>query len=294
MSKLSALGTQISGEIVATEKSPFVLAEMYLDNLTLRWALSSENITFPSGGSALYIARAFDLDKISQSVEGIIQTVSISLDDVDGTFKVYENLYEFENRMLIIKRFYLSGESDAVPADGEMYDELFAGPMDLPVGSPAQKFKVQATLGDSLDKRMLTDYYNSNCNRVFGDDLCAQNLNDDTYYTKAGTVDSGSTAGFIDNALTQADNFFDYGRTEVVHDGITYGRKIKRFVGNNSGEIQFDIGTPVAIGVGDAYQVWVGCDNLWDTCAGNNAWGPSGENTLNFFGFPHIGSKRES
>jgi len=294
MSKLSALGTQISSEIVATEKAPYILAEMYLDNLTLRWVLSSENITFPSGGSSLYIARAFDLDRINQSVEGIIQTVSISLDDVDGTFKVYENLYEFENRMLVLKRFYLSGESDAVPADGEMFDELFAGPMNLPDGGPAQKFKVSATLGDSLDKRMLTDYYNSNCNRIFGDKLCAQNLYDDTYYTKTGTADSGSTAGFIDDALDQVDNFFDYGRVEVTHDGIKYGRKIKRFVGNDSGEVQFDIGTPVAIENGDAYQVWVGCDNLWDTCAGNKAWGPSGENTLNFFGFPHIGSKRET
>jgi len=36
------------------------------------------------------------------------------------------------------------------------------------------------------------------------------------------------------------------------------------------------------------YVMYKGCDQTWDTCGANNAWGPSANNQANFAGCLHI------
>ena len=36
------------------------------------------------------------------------------------------------------------------------------------------------------------------------------------------------------------------------------------------------------------YVLYKGCDQTWDTCGANNAWGPSANNQANFAGCLHI------
>jgi len=285
---------QIQVEIDASEKAPIIMVEMFLDGLTLRYALQQDDVTFPSGGSAVYSARTFGVSDVVHSVEGQIQRMKINFDDVNGDFKAYDAAYDFQGRDIQVKRIYRSGESELIPSDGDIFQEHFYGQMELPGSSQPQTFAISAVSGQTIQVKVLDQSYGNPCQRKFGNDMCTIDLDDPTLYYKNGTAESGDVGGFIDTALTQADDYFNFGRVEVTQGGTTYGRKVKNFIGNGSGEIEFDIDTPVAIDNTATYKIWKGCDKKWDTCKGLEAYGSDGDNTANFFGFIHVGSNRES
>ena len=126
------------------------------------------------------------------------------------------------------------------------------------------------------------------CNLIFGGPDCDTDGNADlTSLTASGTADSGSTTTLVDNALTQIDDYWNYGRIIITKAGVKYNRKIKDFVAA-SDTLTFDVELPVTVDNTCTYILYKGCDQTWDTCTGVNAWGPSVDNRLNFGGCIHI------
>ena len=279
--------------IDADSKAPIILVEQYLDDITLRWALSKSNITFPSGGTSVYYARTFHFDNYEMAIDGQMDALSIEFDNVDGYFDAYLEAYDFQRRTISVKRIYRSGESEVIPADPTMYNEIFFGEMEQPQAKDETIMSFPANAGDTIDPPVLNKYYGSFCQHRFGDNECSIDLRSSDYYT-SGEANGGSTSMLKSLALNQDSGTWKYGMVNITHDGTKYRRKIKNHSANaTSGEVHLDIAVPVTIASGDLFTIEKGCDFSWVTCAANNEWGPETDNTTNFIGFIHIGINRE-
>lgn len=103
-----------------------------------------------------------------------------------------------------------------------------------------------------------------------------------------GTADSGNTTTLVDDALTQADDYWKYGIIEIVKDGETYRTNVASFDADTD-TIIFDVNLPISVDNTCKYFLKKGCDKTWDTCLSDNVYGPESDNSANFLGFIHIG-----
>ena len=280
------LEAAIVAQMDAVGKRPCILVELGLSS-TLRFVAYMTNVTFPTGGN-VYTAKAITIGDVAQSLEGQIQRITINFDNVAKDMAAYANLEDFRGISLVIKRVYL----DAI-ADAANYSEVFRGHMEKPKFS-RQWLTVTATSGKGLDRKMLTDPYQRMCPLEFGGTKCNTDGNADlTSLTASGTADSGSTTTLVDDALTEAEDFWNYGEIEVTKGTKTYYRKVKSFTAA-SDTVTFDVELPVEVDDTCTYVIYKGCDKTLATCSAENNWGPSGDNNLNFKGFLHISKKADA
>ncbi len=279
-------------QIAADASAPILLAEIYLDAGTLRYAALKSNLVFPTGGNT-YTAKAFLIGNIVTTSNGQITEVEISFDNVLQDMHGFNVAETFDGKQIIIKKVYYGDL-----ASDTYYREIFNGFMEDPHEIGKNWLKVRCVSGKALQRRILNWYYQSMCNHVFGDYWCNYNGYADLTTLKAtGTADSGTGSTLVDNALTQADDFWKFGKIVITIDGTIYKRKVKSFTAS-SDTITFDVPLPVDISAGDAYTVYKGCPGTWWACNRLKedmvtacAYGPSANNKVNFKGFIHIGDK---
>ena len=286
-----SLDANIITQIDAQERKSRLLFEISLTGLTLRYAANISHITFPNGGT-VYTAKAIQFSGVSQSLEGQIGRITVKFDNVSKDMATYIQHYDFEGRILTIKRIFLDANDNA-PATSTEYIEVFHGKMEQPKEIGRQWFSITAAEGKSLSKKVLNNTYGKECRHIFGGTQCNKSGNADlTSLTAAGTADSGSIVTLVHSGLIQADDYWNYGKISVTKSGTTYIRKVKDFVAATD-TITFDIALPTAVDNTTTYQVWKGCPKTWDACQANSAFGPNADNKLNFGGFIHIGIWRE-
>jgi len=285
---MKELSASVITQLDAQQKRPALLFEIYLTGLTLRYVAYMTNVTFPTGGN-VYTAKAISFGGVSQTLEGQIGRVAVNFDNVSKDMTAYIDAYDFEGRTLSIKRIFL----DAIGSSA-YYNELFRGYMEQPKEITRQSVTISATEGKPLQRRVLLKKYDRECNLTFGGTACNTDGNANLASLKAtGTADSGTTTTLVDNALTQVDDYWNYGSIILVKGGITYNRKVYDFDAGTD-TITLDLGLPVAIDNTTTYTVYKGCAKTWDACQSNQAYGPSADNKANFGGFMHIGIWRES
>lgn len=296
---MKSLHSDIVTNIDATQKKPRMLFEAYLDNLTLTYVADRQNVTFPNGGSTIYTALAIQLDNVEQTVEGQINRINVSFDNTAKYMGAYAASYEFEGRQLVIKRIYLDS-SDNAPSGSTVYNEIFNGTFEAPKDVNRNWFQISATAGKPLRRKALLKNYNRECSHVFGDSNCNRNGLSDltTLKITGGGVSSGSATTLNSTtAFSQTTSYWNYGVVEIGISGTTYKRKVKEYSYSASGltgQITFDVTLPLSVAAGSVFQVKKGCDKRWDTCGASYSYGPLSDNTLNFYGFQHIGTKRET
>jgi len=289
---MKTLDANVVTQIDATGKKPVLLFTLYLTGVTLHYCAYKTNIAFPHGVQS-FTAKAISFGGISQSLEGQIGRVTVNFDNVSKDMAAYVNSYEFEGRMLLIQRVFLNADNNA-PAAATEYNEIFYGVMEQPADIGRMWLKVTATEGKPLNRKVLNDLYEKKCRHTAGVGQCNQDgLFDLSTLTANGTADSGSTTTLVDDALTQADDYWNYGKISVTKGGITYIRKVKDFDAATD-TITFDIALPVAVDNTTTYIVYKGCPKTWDACQASSAYGPSADNKANFGGHIHIGIWRES
>jgi len=266
----------------AEGKSPALIFELGLFS-TIRFAAYMTNITFPTAGN-VYTAKTIQVPSVSQSLNGQIGRVTVKFGNVVRDMSAYANNEDFRGKTLIIKRIYLDEIGDA-----SYYNEVFNGVMERPTEISRHWLTVPAVSGKPLNRKSLKFAYQRMCPWVFGDNnTCNTNSKADlTSLTASGTADSGSTTTLVDNALTQANDYWNFGRIEITKSGVTYHRVITDFA-SGSDTITFDIELPFSVDNTCTYTVYKGCDQTWDTCESDNSWGPSADNSLNFGGCLHI------
>jgi len=282
-----ALEAAVLAQMDAVQKRPVLLFELGLSS-AVRFAAYKTNVVFPTGGST-YTAKAIEIGNVSQSLEGQIQRVNVQFDNVAKDMAAYAHNEDFRGKSLIIKRIYLDAMGLAT-----YYNEVFNGYMERPSEITRYWLTVPCSIGKPLNRKALSFQYQKMCPWIFGGSEC----NTDGYANLAvlktvGTADSGTTTTLVDSILTQIDDYWNYGEIEITKSGITYHRKVKDFVAATD-TITLDVEMPFAIDSDCTYVVYRGCDQTWDTCTGVNAWGPSGDNKLNFGGCIHISKKADS
>jgi hypothetical protein len=281
---LKDLNAAVITQIDATGKRPVLLFELGLSS-TLRYAANISNITFPTAGNT-YTAKAIKINNLSQGVETQINRVVVSFDNVSRDMAEYAYNQDFRGKTLKIYRVYLDALGNAA-----YYNELFNGYMERPSRINQFWLTVPATSGQPLNRKAISFYYQKLCPWIFGGDECNTNVNADlTSLTAAGTADSGTTTTLVDNALTQATEYWNHGSITLVQDGVTYYRNVAEFDAAND-TITFDVQLPVSVNNTCAYTVYKGCDKTWSTCQSLENYGPSADNKLNFGGCLHIAVK---
>jgi len=283
----------VVAKIDAAQQQPIILVELGLYGATLRNAGAKGNITFDGN---VYTAKAMQISRISQSMEGQIGRVTVKLDNVTGDMSAYLATEDFYGKSLKIMRVYLG--TLGVAAN---YIELFNGYMEEPENIGPQWLTVSATAGKPLEKHSLHDIFQRKCNRIFGDVGCNRNgysdLSSTTMkltVTSAVSVVGNSATTFADAGnLTQANDYWNFGSIEIVKSGVTHSRIVNDFSGT-SNEIQVDVALPFTIDTSiTSYTLRKGCPGTWNACSATDAWGPSSDNQDNFKGFLHIGGRTE-
>jgi len=358
------LAAGIITDIDRQEKRPRLLVTLQDANkfLTVRYALSQSNITFPNGGTT-YTAKNMEFTDIVQSAEGQVQGVTVRLDDTLRDIAAFIDSFKFKGGNIKIWRIYLDMTTGLAPASGTQYNEIFDGQLDTPGTINYNWATFPANIGKPLKIRALNQSFSRECDHVFGDSECNTDGNSNLDFVKGratggssttlvdavnlwqkddhwnsgqiiiikgtsmfvasvtdfangtvtfadigtavdttciytisissalmqmGTADSGTTSTFVDNALTQVDDFWNIGRVELTKAGVTYRRNVIDFDAGTD-TVSLDVPLPVAIDNTTTYFLIKGCDKTWNTCQGNNAWGPESDNKANFLGFTHIG-----
>ncbi len=269
----------------AASSAPILLFEIGLDVGTLRFSATKANIVFPTAGNT-YTAKAVQIGGVKQGSDDQISKLTINFDNTAGDMAGYNDAEKFEGKTITVKKVYRDILSNAT-----YYNEIFFGYMQEPKKIDYHWLSVDVILGSILQQKNLLYYYQKECNNIFGDAICnTDGFGDLTSLTATGTADSGSASTLVDNALTQIDDFWNYGRIEVTKAGVLYHRDVIDFVAGTD-TVTFDVELPVAVANGDTYSIFKGCSNTWNACQSNEAWGPSADNKANFFGFIHIGDQ---
>jgi uncharacterized phage protein (TIGR02218 family) len=95
-----------------------------------------------------------------------------------------------------------------------------------------------------------------------------------------GSAASGSSPSAINASLGQAAGYFDLGRLKMTSGlNATFSRGVKSWDGTT---LKLRAPFPFAVGVGDAFTVYPGCDKTIATCTNKF------NNLANFGGFPYI------
>jgi len=283
-----ALEVAFLAQMDATGKRPCLLFELGLFS-TIRFAAHMTNIIFPTGGST-YTAKAITLGGSTQSLEGQIQRVTLNFDNVSKDMASYANNEDFQGKTLVIKRVYL----DAIGA-ANLYDEVFNGKMEKVSGDISRRWlPITATEGYPLTRKIHKLFYQRMCPWDAGGDECNTDGNFDlTALTASGTADSGSTTTLVDDALTQVDDYWNHGKIKITKATVVYWRVVKDFDAGTD-TITFDVAMPFAIDSDCTYVVYKGCNKVWTTCGGDNAWGPSADNDVNSGACLHVTKKSDA
>ena len=282
-----AIPAAVITQMDAVKKRPVLLFELGLSS-TIRFCAYKNNIIFPTGGTS-YPAKAIQVSGVEQSIEGQIGRITVQFDNVVRDMAAYANIEDFKGKSLVVKRIYLDSIANATD-----YNEVFNGYMERPSEISRYWLTVSATSGKPLNKKTLDFAYQRMCPWIFGNSECNTNgLANLAVLTASGTADSGTVSTLVDNALTQAESFWNNGEIRITKAGIVYYRKVKSFTAA-SDTITFDVELPFAVDNSCTYVVFKGCDQTWDTCGAVNAWGPSADNQLNFGGCIHISAKADA
>jgi hypothetical protein len=279
---MQSVNATISGQIAAQKSTPVYFIEIYLDAGTLRYVLANQNIVFPTGGSTYY-AIAGNIGTKQMGAEGQITEVDISLDNLDGGLAAYNEVESFAGKKIVIKEVYYG-----YLASSANYRELFSGYMQEPTDITDEWISFKASEGATLQDRILLEVYQRNCNNNFGDAKCNYNGYANLASLRAtGTVDSGTVSTLVDAALTQADNYWNYGDITIVSGSNAYSRKVSGFV-SSTHTVTIDVPLPMSIAAGMTYTILKGCPGTIEACSHLYAYGPSADNILNFNGDPDI------
>lgn len=122
------------------------------------------------------------------------------------------------------------------------------------------------------------DNFSPVCRATFGSPKCGKDLNS---YKVTGTITAvPSNRVFVDAARTEADGYFDLGYVTFTSGNNTgVSREIKTYAADT---ITCEFAFPFLVEVGDAYEMFKGCDKKLATCRDTY------NNVVNFRGEPYI------
>ncbi len=240
------LSTNIETEIATDEHRPIELYIVFLDDLTIHLTDHDQDVEFfdIDDGAQTYTAAAISRGEVKTNIDNRIDSVAVSLGNINRAMTDYIAAYEFRGRRMIIRRVY-----EDYLTDPDDYITVFDGLMDNPViGEQSMQVTLKSRLG-TLTKRIPRRMYQIHCNWEFGSTECGVDKTATDIVGETVIVGSSTSVIRISGSAYEnlADDYYKYGTVEVT-------------AGDNSGEsrlLTYSSGTFAATGI-SGMQVGVG------------------------------------
>lgn len=278
---MKTLSSTFRAEASGDANRPVELYDIFLDDATLNLINYDKNITFfdLDGNSQAYTAFPISREGYERTVENPINSIRVSVANVDRSMSAYLASGDFRGRRIVIRKIF----ADQLTASGDA-SLIFDGVMDMP---SASEDVIQINAVDrigSLRREAPRGWYQLMCNWKFGDDQCFYGqVSGDMYATARYTCFSGCTVTQLNSSsLTQADDYWIDGEVEMT-DRHNAGQKRKITTSDSSDNtVNLGVSLPYIPASGDTFTIRRGCDKTHLRCSGDFS------NDVNFGGFDTI------
>jgi hypothetical protein len=259
------------------ESQPLEIWDVHLgstnsvDNNTLFFVVTNRNVRFYSfidGSPRIYIGTGLGRSPISRHIDSKIDTVDISLENVDRTFSsIFVSGIDLRGKRLVIRKVFADYLAKAADPDGDNFVVMFDGILDAPTLNQT-RFQAQArnNFFQSLAFTVPRRTYQGLCPWKFGSsgDCAGHRTQQQLFDTKTGqTVDTvPSQTHFIDLARSESGSG-DYWAPGIIEmTGGTagnIGQKRRIVQSTHSGDIFLESNFPYNLQVGDQYTIQRDC-----------------------------------
>lgn len=271
----------ITSAIAAAEKQPVHLYELQVAGTTVvRYASSRTNVSF--GGYTWVAKGVAHTAPAESSTSSGVGKCRVRFADGEGAIRAYHNYAGLVGNYIEIFRAYRDKLSSSTN-----YVNVLRG-LITRVSWDYEYFDLDVSVGDIPRQKFPRRPYSTRCPWTPGGPQCnADGLFDlsgsPLYQEGECTIPTTTTA--YDAGRSEAADTWNNAQIEITSAAKIYRRKVIDF---SSGTFTLDY--PVAVSPSEVcdYKLWMGCDRTFATCQGSNAWGPTGDNSLNFGGFLHI------
>jgi uncharacterized phage protein (TIGR02218 family) len=257
---------------------PIELYDILLDSMTLHLVNYDKNISFfdINGNITVYTGFPASRESYERTMENPINTLVISVVNVDRSISAYVASNEFRGRRIVIRKVF----ADQLTASGDCAI-IFDGVMDSPAASEAV---VQITAVDrigTLRKQAPRDWYQLLCNHKFGDEYCFYSRSSgDMYDTKRYRAIDGCTSTTVRISSSSGDDHWKDGDIQITsgQDAL----RTRKIVDSSGDWVKVDKAFDYIVSSGDTITIRRGCDKSHFKCSGDF------NNDANFLGFDTI------
>jgi len=265
------LSAHLTTEIATDEHRPIELYIVCLDDYTLYLTNHDQDVSFfdMDGGAQTYTACAISRGEVKTNIDNKIDSVTVSLGNINRAMTDYIASYEFRGRRMVIRRVYEDYLTDA-----DDYITIFDALMDNPViGEQSMQVTLKSRLG-TLNKRVPRRMYQIHCNWEFGSTECgidktATDIVGETIITGSSTSIVRISGSAYENL---ADNYYKYGTIEFTAGDndkesrlLTYSSGT--FASTGISGLQAGLGYNLPYSpIGDTVTIEQGCDKTPTFC----------------------------
>ena len=241
-----------------------------VDANTLFFAVTNKNVRFYSfvnGSPQIYIGLGISRSPISRHIDSKIDSVDISLENIDRTFSNLLLTIDLRGKRIVIRKIFGDLIAKASESDGDNFVVMFDGIIDAPTLNQTRlSASARNNFFQSLSFYVPRRTYQGLCNWKFGNTGdCANHRSQALLFdTKAGqTVDGApSQVHFTDGARTEGSSG-DYWAPGIIQmtAGTAGNIGLKRRIvqSTHSGDIFLEANFPYNVVPGDQYTIERDC-----------------------------------
>lgn len=245
-----------------------------VDANTLFFVVTNQNLRFFSfvdNAPRTYIGLGIQRSPVSRHMDSKIDTVEISLENVDRTFSQYFLDIDLRGKRVVIRKIFADYIAKASDPDGDNFIVMFDGVIDAP-SMNQQHFQAQARNNyfNSLSFNVPRRTYQGLCQYKFGSsgDCAAHRTQAQLFDTKTGTVSAVLSQTQIRDGNRIEGGSGDYWAPGIMQmvAGTAGNIGIKRRIVQSTatGDLFLEAGFPYSVVAGDQYSVQRDCGHTLD------------------------------
>lgn len=254
-----------------------------VDSNTLFFVVTNQNIkffAFADGSQRVYSGLGIARGPITRSIDSKIDTLEISLENVDRTFSQYFLDIDLRGKRIVIRKIFADLLSSASGTGGDNFVVLFDGILDTPFLSQSRlRTQVRNNFFNSLSFNLPRRLYQGLCNWKFGSSGdCAQHRTQDQLFdTKTDqTIDTTPSQIHLKDAARNEGGSGDHWAPGIIEmTGGTPGniglkRRVVQSTASSgdgigpSGDLFLEANFPNVVVAGDEYTIQRDCGHTLD------------------------------
>lgn len=245
-----------------------------VDSNTLFFVVTNQNVrfyAFVDGSPRIYQGLGISRSPIARHIDSKIDSVEISLENVDRTFSQYFLDIDLRGKRIVIRKIFADYIAKASDPDGDNFIVMFDGILDAPSLNQS-RFNAQArnNFFQSLTFNVPRRTYQGLCNWRFGNsgDCAAHRTQAQLFDTKAGTVEQARSQVWLYDGNRSESGSGDYWAPGIIQmTGGTSGNiGLKRRIiqSTASGDVYLETNFPYPVVAGDTYSIQRDCGHTLD------------------------------